>query len=334
MALGLKYIFLVYISHTAVFWCALSTGVVDDFQVYGRVLSDSEVSTLFDSSACGESVLLVNYAMGRGGYVVSSCSRIKFNDVLLWLLSGTPGVTYSVDFNAGETSVSGNDVGVIGAAFGLDGTNSFQVAHQASYDPAQFTVALWVDVPSDFTSSATTNTPWVACKNTDDTTEGYIGVKAAADGSVDATINIGGTAYTINGASSSSLSTCSWNHVALTYDGTTLALYVNGGLAGENTVGLSRVAGTGDWVFGGRCDSVGDSNLVGAVDEVGLFGRGLSSSEVALLYADHAATAAAGDTVGFWAFGEVKSTEELGRAEFANAQMEVSVQRAQGEHDG
>lgn len=76
-----------------------------------------------------------------------------------------------------------------------------------------------------------------------------------------------------------------WNHVVLTYDGTTTSVYING------TLSLSEVATVGDssldisllslpfWVGG----NVGDENdyfLTGYLDDIIIWDRALSSSEV------------------------------------------------------
>src|SRR5260221_3354176 len=78
-----------------------------------------------------------------------------------------------------------------------------------------------------------------------------------------------------------------WYHVAMTYDGASLSLYVNGAL--DNSLAASgpivpkavplRIGGTstGPWFFNGR------------VDEVSLYNRALSASEVQAIYAAGAA---------------------------------------------
>jgi hypothetical protein len=71
-----------------------------------------------------------------------------------------------------------------------------------------------------------------------------------------------------------------WRHIALTYDGTTLRAYVNGGAYGNpQNVSLASVTSAvqvGAWIFGsGNADF-----LSGTLDEIRVYNRALSAAEV------------------------------------------------------
>jgi hypothetical protein len=69
-----------------------------------------------------------------------------------------------------------------------------------------------------------------------------------------------------------------WTHLALTFDGTTLRLYVNGALAGSKAVTGSMAASTGALRIGGN--SVWPEFSAGLIDEVRVYNRALSAAEI------------------------------------------------------
>lgn len=81
-------------------------------------------------------------------------------------------------------------------------------------------------------------------------------------------------------------STSVFTHMAYTFDGTTLTLYINGSsVATYNVTGLSGTGGptTNQTSVGGDAGDY-DRNYAGVVDEVGLWSRALTSGEVSSLY--------------------------------------------------
>jgi hypothetical protein len=69
-----------------------------------------------------------------------------------------------------------------------------------------------------------------------------------------------------------------WSHVAATYDGTTLRLFVNGSQVGTRAVANSLLASTGVLRFGGN--SVWGEFFAGRLDEIRLYNRALSAAEI------------------------------------------------------
>ncbi len=69
-----------------------------------------------------------------------------------------------------------------------------------------------------------------------------------------------------------------WTHLAATYDGTTLRLYVNGALAGSRAVASPLVTSTGVLRLGGN--SVWGESFAGRIDEVRLYNRALTVAEI------------------------------------------------------
>lgn len=72
-----------------------------------------------------------------------------------------------------------------------------------------------------------------------------------------------------------------WSHLAMTYDGITESIYVDGVLGASMDVGWSIAADTTDVTIGGAQNTDVMKEFVdGAIDEVYLFNRALTSSEI------------------------------------------------------
>jgi hypothetical protein len=69
-----------------------------------------------------------------------------------------------------------------------------------------------------------------------------------------------------------------WSHLAATYDGTVMRLYVNGVQAGRREVTGSMRTSGGPLTFGG--DALFGQYFAGRIDEVRLYGRALSAAEI------------------------------------------------------
>jgi hypothetical protein len=102
------------------------------------------------------------------------------------------------------------------------------------------------------------------------------------------TITIGGTTYTVT--ATVNFTTNSWYHLVGTYDGAKVRLYVNGlevGTAVTITGNITSYA-TMPVLFGARCANgvvtPGADYFGGRIDEVGIWGRGLTEDEVRDLY--------------------------------------------------
>ena len=89
-------------------------------------------------------------------------------------------------------------------------------------------------------------------------------------------INTGGSDMSAVGTTGISVNT--WTHLAATYDGTTLRLYVNGVQAGTRTISGSIPASTSPLSIGGN--SVWGEYFSGQIDEVRVYSRALSQAEI------------------------------------------------------
>jgi concanavalin A-like lectin/glucanase superfamily protein len=86
-----------------------------------------------------------------------------------------------------------------------------------------------------------------------------------------------GTEQEVSGTSVLPLNT--WSHIALTYDGSTLTLYVNGQVVGSKTQTGSIMVSTGALTIGGN--SVWpDECFAGRIDEIRIYNRALAQQEI------------------------------------------------------
>jgi glucose/arabinose dehydrogenase len=102
----------------------------------------------------------------------------------------------------------------------------------------------------------------------------YANTTAATPGTY---INVGGADQNVQGTSA--IPTNAWTHLAATYDGTTLRLYVNGALVRSATVAGALVTSGGVLRIGGN--AVWGERFNGYIDEVRLYNRALSAGEIA-----------------------------------------------------
>jgi hypothetical protein len=172
--------------------------------------------------------------------------------------------------------------GRLGGGFGLDGTNHLEIPHNPELDTEQFTLEFWAFVPTDYQVSKRA-APWLVCKNHHEQTEGNYGI-ILRGGVPRAMMNIGGgrdNAFFVDAPRSAAVRKNAWNHLAISYDGQSLRLYVNGETAGEKQIGRRRVPGRYGLAFGRRQDNSGDGYYFrGAVDEIGICDRALTAAEM------------------------------------------------------
>ena len=177
---------------------------------------------------------------------------------------------------AGDTSF-----GRLGGGFGLDGTNHLEVPHAPSLDPERFTLEFWAYLPADF-ATATKAVPWIVCRNFHEQADGNYGLTINHRGVPQAGLNIGGgrdNRFTVEVREP--LAVEAWSHLAMTYDGESLRLFVNGKPAGEKKVGRQRKPGSRGLTFGRRQDNLGDGyHFRGAIDEIRLYDRALSAEQI------------------------------------------------------
>jgi hypothetical protein len=90
------------------------------------------------------------------------------------------------------------------------------------------------------------------------------------------TINVAGSDVSATGPSALPLNT--WSHLAATYNGTTLRIYLNGAQVGSMAVSGSITTSTGQLSIGGN--NVWGEYFAGLIDEVRVYNRALTATEI------------------------------------------------------
>lgn len=212
-------------------------GAIDDFRMYSRVLSPDEVQKLYE------------WAPGPVGW---------------WKLdegSGTQTSDMAGGNNATVESGAQWTQGKYGKALKFDGAESARVTNTAALSVTTGTVDFWFksDVFSGWQEivskyDATTDRNGYSFQLSNDRIYAYICSATACN-------EVGGSTYLTLGE---------WYHGALTWDGTSIKLYLNGKLDGQGNQTLVPVSNVTDFCIGG--DAVSDSwDFHGSVDDVRVY---------------------------------------------------------------
>ena len=196
--------------------------------------------------------------------------------------------------------------GRVGAAFLATGSNHLELAHAAVLEPAQLTVEAWVRAP-EFPGDGDARR-WLVSKNANEWAEGHYALMLDRR-RPGAYLNIGGGQDHVLALWSDGpeLKVNQWYHVALTYDGTTLRLFVDGEARGSRVIREPRRPGTGALTLGRRPD--GYSYFRGQLDEARVYDRALSEAELKAHF-DHPDQVAVTGAVARWEFNELTAEEQ------------------------
>lgn len=169
------------------------------------------------------------------------------------------------------------------------------------------TVEAWIS-PTAFGSTSAQNS--IFCKHGWSQGEGGYVLRCGGNGVV--SFNIAGLDLSGNPTSwievatqSNLISLNTWNHVAGTFDGDTLNLFVNGLLSAQ-TPFQGTITGAASYPpkIGRLSDSFGGRYFNGSIDEVRVWNRELNAAEINDRMSRHLNPAAETGLVGYWRFNE------------------------------
>lgn len=217
----------------------------------------------------------VSYATAQSG-----CAPPPAGLVSWWDADSLSGAT-ALDIQDGNdgTMSGGADVaaGKVGNAFSFDGVDDFvDVPDAPNLDiTGAITIAAWIN-PTAFPIGF----GGIVTKFGSNT--GY-GMFFTNLGGVDGFTGHGFGFSWVQGTSGS-VPLAEFSHVAMTHDGSTLTIYVNG--AADNSVGAGLIRTSGAPLFIGARDSLGAlaQPFAGLIDEVEVYDRALSGSEILAIF--------------------------------------------------
>lgn len=264
-------------------------GAIDEVRVYSRALSPSEVQNLYTTGSvrftANSKVLTQGSSLGQGLVGLYTFDGADAQ----WIGSG---VVYDQSGNNRTASISGmvrdsaQAIGRLGQAFSFTGATSEYVQaggfSEIGTSNQAYTMAAWVrpaigGVTGDVihVSSSSNGSGW--CLSMLQVVSG----KAFA---------LSWPANTLTGATT--LAANQWYHLVHTWDATNgLRIYVNGSLDGSAAQGTFSASGSSNYVAigsplpgGTACASDAAVGFNGAIDDVRIYSRSLSSGEVTQLY--------------------------------------------------
>ena len=257
--------------------------------------------------------------------VEATLETVAWSDRLSLILSARPALQ-PIQF--GEKSF-----GKLGGGFGLDGNQILEIPSNEDWDAEKFTFGIWVYVPLDYDASET-GSPWLVCKNRNQSKDGHYGISIQR-GMPRVHLNVGGGSankFTLSPRAKTKLQLGEWSHLAMSYDGESLRLFLNGTNEGELAISRMRKVRPGGLAIGGRQDRSGDGGRIrGVVDEVVFYKRALSAQEVSSLvknpqHSIHHNKPSA--HLGFREKGKPRTRPQ--RAEWKSANLQVALKPKQG----
>lgn len=200
-----------------------------------------------------------------------------------WKLDEGSGTTAADSSGLGNLgAVRGGSLwgpGQFGSSLALDGSGHVAVAAASSLDPAAVTVTAWVKrtgSPGAF--------KYIVAKGATGCVAASFGLYSGPDGGAGFYVSDnGGFNFTRSPLAGKEVWDGSWHHLAGTFDGAAVRLYVDGAevAAGTpRTEGIDYATLSGRDLFIGHYDGCGGLDLDGSVDDVRVYDRAMSASEI------------------------------------------------------
>ncbi len=238
-------------------------GLIDELDLYNRPLSAAEVAAIYNAGSTGKCTNLPPVCVNPPSGLVS------------WWRSEND----ANDFTSGNNGTLINGAtfspGKVGQAFSFDGVDDYVII--ASSANLTLTSAVSVELWFNASSQAANQ---VLASRVDGVGQGWQ-VDYTANGGMNFWIGTGGIWAR---ASTSSPSSNTWHHVAGTWDGSIIRLYVDG-------VEVNSTAKTGAISASATEITIGTYNadltagyFKGLIDEVDIYNRALSASEIQAIY--------------------------------------------------
>jgi hypothetical protein len=255
-------------------------GSLDDFRIYSRALTATEVKQIYNSAQSKISKTPTGISSGLVGHWSFDGNKMTSN---IADSSGNGNHGYLV----GVTSTT-TKIGKMGQAFRSSGaTNAgIDVPHSSSIAVAgpSITISSWVYLDS----TPTAEVDWIGKWNLAGNVRSYFQGSHYAASFARILCGISSDGGTTNWHLQRTVSahlTVGWQHVVCAYNGTSWTIYYNGSsVAVENDLGSAQSS-----IYTGGSESLHISYLpttsfTGALDDMRVYNRTLSASEVDVLY--------------------------------------------------
>lgn len=309
-------------------------GSIDDVRIYNRALSTGEIRQLYGIEMTrleieGPNEVAEDFqAQYKAIAYFDNNSTADVTDLADWLVepndncSITAGlltteiidlpedVTISAQYTEGEvTQEAQKDVSIFaicpsGTALQFDGVDDYvEISDSPSLSPQTITISAWI-YPEDVSHTFQIIGKWVFQEDTE-----YIFDNKANNDALRLAADFGGGDFCVTFSNDAVLTAKTWQHVAVTYDGSTSTFYVNGVNTGEDNSCSGDLPDTDNDIYIGYSYSYttsgtgGHRPFDGSIDEVAIYNRALSAEEIRVLMHTRPDTDDP-NLVGYWAFDE------------------------------
>ena len=198
----------------------------------------------------------------------------------LSLVAWPQSLTFTLDVCPEFEHANGPSPGRQGNGFAII-TEPLEIPHTPELDSKEFTAAFAFKRDQRSRPGG----PVLLAKNLNELNDGYFGVNLGRFGHMTAVMNIGGGREGIHeaGVKLPKLETKGeWHHAALSYDGKTMRLHVDGRLVAEKEIGLERRTGNGVLRLGRRPDNARPCHEA-VFDDLRIWNRALTTAEIAAI---------------------------------------------------
>jgi hypothetical protein len=235
------------------------TGQIDDFRIYNRTLSEDEINALYQMRSPRRQTNELDKGL-VGHWTMDDADT-----------SG--GMLYDSSAYGNHATLNGDIVtgvsGKVGGAYTLDESNDYLTITNSSEleNPDSFTLSTWIN------PNTVSGDNLVAGK--DQSYKLYLsnGTLDLYDGNA--------SSFAIRG--NETISTNNWTHIVYTYDSSELVGYING--VQDTITSYTANFGTGGKIaIGADPSSVSNQLFGGEIDDVMIYNRALSESEINRIY--------------------------------------------------
>jgi hypothetical protein len=220
------------------------------------------------------------------------CVPVPAGIVGWWPGEGNGNDVASTNNGTLQGGATATGTGAVGSCFTFDGTNGYvQIPNSPVLCPSNLTIEAWVrfdalDTPA--LGGARIGEEYIVFKQNSrtNTFEGYFlgkGRIGTRDCFVFGVSSASGQAAELD--SGATVTTNVWYHVAGTRGSNYIQLYVNGQLDSQTNADFPQDYGNYPLYFGASGQPYWDRKLCGALDEVSLYNRALSATDIAAIYA-------------------------------------------------
>lgn len=270
-------------------------GVIDEVRLYSRVLTASEVLTLYGNTGAvrahtSSQLLTSNTTLGSTGGLNGLWTFDGLDT--LWT-SATAGIAYDRSSNTNNGTFTNMNratapaIGKLGQALSFDGVDdSLSIAYSAALCPSSVSVSSWVYFTSMVTTTvsggATVNEQYIYGK---EHSNGFQNAYNLYKGNGPATLHF--EIFANSAESTTAVEAGVWYHVLGTYDGSNIRMYINGVLERTAAYAGGYSCSTDPLIIGNRGIDLGgiyDAYFYGKIDDIRIYNRALSDAEARQLY--------------------------------------------------